>query len=290
MILVTGSTGRIGRDVVFGLVLKDIQLRVMLYGGAGNEWLHWSNVETVMGDYAKPETLDAALDGIETAFLISGPSPRQVELQNGFVDACVRHGIKHVVKVSAYGADANSACRFLRWHAATETHLSASGMRVTNLRPTLFFANILDQRAAIAGGTALAGSLNPATRISMVDTRDVADVAVKKLLESSGESENIDITGPAAVTQPEVAAALSRVLGRTIAYAPVAPADYFEGLRAARVPVEVAEGVLELNALYDAGHGAAVGDAVERIAGHPATSVEAYITRVKQKLAEPKNT
>ncbi|GAC1402475.1 MAG: NmrA family NAD(P)-binding protein [Candidatus Velthaea sp.] len=285
MILVTGSTGRIGRDVVFGLVLKDIQFRVMMYGGAGNEWLHWSNVETVMGDYSKPATLDAALAGIETAFLISGPSPKQVDLQNAFVDACVRHGVKHVVKVSAYGADANSPCRFLRWHAATEAHLAASGMRVTNLRPTSFDAGILDQKAAITGSDTIAGTLDPATRVSMVDTRDVAAIAVKKLFEPGEGSENIDITGPVAVTQPEVAAALSRVLRRPIAYAQAAPPVYLEALRAARVPPEVAEGIIELGALFDAGHSAAVTDAVERIAGHPASTVESYITRVKAKLA-----
>ena len=283
MILVTGSTGRIGRDVVFGLVLKDVQMRVMMYGGAGQEWLHWSNVETVRGDYAKPETLDAALVGIESAFMVSGPSPKQVELQKNFIDACVRAGVKHVVKVSALGAAADAPCRFLRWHAETEAQLAASGMRVTNLRPNGFSSNVRDQIESIRSG-AIGSTLDPATRISLVDTHDVADIAVAKLSERSGPSENIDITGPSALTQVDVAELLTTITKHPVAYKQFTPDEYRDVMKYAHVPAEVAAGVMELNTMYDAGFGSDVSDATQRIAGNAPTPIKDYLTKLKSKL------
>jgi len=284
VILVTGSTGRIGREVAFGLVLKDIQLRAMVHNGAGNEWLNWSNVETVMGDFAKPETLDAALRGIDTAFLLSSAAAQQVELQNAFIDACVRNGVKHVVKVSAIGADASSPCRFMRWHAETEAYLAASGMRATILRPNLFFDGIVTSKATIVSKNVINGALDPKTRVSMVDSRDVAAVAAVKLLEAAGPNETLEVTGAQALTQPDVAGAVSRLVERPVVYEQLSVDDYVSVLREAAVPAEIAQGIAELHDWYNAGGGERVVDTVERVAGKTPTALDDYLFRISRKL------
>jgi uncharacterized protein YbjT (DUF2867 family) len=284
VILVTGSTGRIGREVAFGLVLKDIQLRAMIHNGAGNEWLNWSNVETVMGDFAKPDTLDAALSGIDKAFLLSSASPQQVELQNAFIDACVRNGVKHVVKVSAMGADAASSCRLMRWHAETEAYLKASGMRATILRPNLFFDGIVTSKQTIESENVIYGALDPQVRVSMIDSRDVAAVAAAKLLEIDGPSETVDVTGAHALTQNDVAAAVSRLVERTVSYTQLSADDYVSALREAAVPAETAQGIAEMHAWYNTGSGERVVDTVERIAGKAPTTLDDYLFRISRKL------
>ena len=284
MILVTGSTGRIGREVAFGLVLKDIQLRAMIHHGAGNEWLNWSNVETVMGDFANAQTLDSALAGIDTAFLLSSASPKQVELQNAFIDACVRNGVKHVVKVSALGADPASPCRFLRWHAETEAYLLASGMRATIVRPNLFFDNVLSSKTSIAQNNAIYGAMDPQARVGMVDTRDVAAVAAVKLLETDGANETLEVTGAKTLSQCDVADGLSKLFERPIAYEQLAPDAYVSALRGAAVTTELAEGIAELHTAYNAGLGDRTTDTVQRIARKEPTALDAYLFRESRKL------
>lgn len=284
MILVTGSTGRIGREVVHGLVLQDIQLRVLMYGGAGNEWDHWSNVETVRGDFAKPATLDAALDGIEKAFFVSSPSPKQVELQNAFVDACKRNGVQHVVKISMLGASATAPCRFMRRHHETEAYLAASGMRATNLRPNVFMQGLLANRPTIRDKDAIVATLDPDAQIGMVDTNDVAAVAVRKLSEPQGENETIEITGPAATSMTGAAAAISAAIGRTISYDRVPDEGFATSLGYAGVDTDTAAGILELYAWCNMGAASGITDAVQRITGRAPGTLEAFVERHKNKL------
>ncbi len=285
MILVTGSTGRIGQDVAFGLVLADVQFRVLIHNGTGAEWLHWSNIETMMGDYAKPETLEPALDGVTEAFLISRPSPDQVALETKFIDAAVRAGVKHVVKVSILGAAPDATCRFQTRHHAIETALLASGMRVTILRPNLFMQNLLNQGYSVGPPRKqIATNLDPATLVSVIDTADIAEIAIAALRSEDGPSETLDLTGPVAMTQPQVYAALSAHLGRTIAYEHRAAADHLSELRDAGVPVDLAEGLIEFHAWQNTGAAARVTGDVEAKTGHPARSLDDFLKRLAKKF------
>ncbi len=285
MILVTGSTGRIGQDVAFGLVLADLQFRVLIHNGTGAEWVHWSNVETLMGDYANPATLDVALAGVSAAFLISRPTPDQVALETNFIDACVRAGVKHVVKVSVLGAAADASCRFQTRHHAVETALLTSGMRATILRPNQFMQNLL--RTGYGVGPPrdqIATNLDPATPISVIDTADIAEIAVRALLSDDGPSVTLALTGPAALTQPEIYAALSKHLGRRIDYEHRPAADHLAELRSAGVPADLAAGLIELHAWQNSGAAAPVTGDVEAHAGHPARSLDDFLKRMNRKF------
>ena len=284
MILVTGSTSRIGKEAVFDLVLQDVQLRVMIYGGVGNEWENWSNVETLMGDFAKPESMDAALEGIDTALLLSSAGARHIELQTAFIDACVRAGVKHVVKISAIGADPLSSARVLKRHGASEAHLAASGMRATIVRSNLFMQGVLNNRGPILERQKFSASLEPAARVSMVDVRDVASVVARKLLEADGPSETLEVTGPAALTQPEVAAAIALALGKPVAYEPLSTSEFAELLAGVPVPRDAAEGTVELYDWYNTGGAAEVTDTVARIVGRPPTDLATYLEKFKDRF------
>jgi uncharacterized protein YbjT (DUF2867 family) len=285
VILVTGSTGRIGQDVSFGLVLADVQFRVLIHNGTGAEWLHWSNIETMMGDYGKPETLLPALDGVTAAFLVCRPGPDGVAYETNFVEAAVRAGVKHVVKVSILGAAADATCRFQTRHFEAESVLQSSGMRATILRPNLFMQNLLNQGYSVGPPRKqTATNLDPATRISIIDTADIAEIAIAALQSEDGPSETLDLTGPVAMTQPEVYAALSAHLGRTIEYEHRAAADHLTELREAGVPADLAEGLIEFHAWQNGGAAAGVTGDVEAKTGHPARSLDDFLKRLARKF------
>ncbi|MFN2459476.1 MAG: NAD(P)H-binding protein [Candidatus Velthaea sp.] len=285
MILVTGSTGRVGREVTFGLVREDIALRAMIHHGTGAEWIHWSNVDTVMGEFADPHSLDAALSGIDAVFLTSSISAKQTELQTAMIDACARAGVKHVVYLSLLGAAAAAPSRLLQRHAATESYLARAGVRYTVLRANLYLTTILEQQRTIAEESTIVSSLDKGTAISMLAPRDVAAVACAKLLAMPAEDAILELTGAEPLRQTDIAAELTRRLERTIGYRRVAPEDFIAMQRAAGLPRENAESIAELYAWYDGGEAARVTDAVERATGVPPLSLRAYLDTTRRKLA-----
>lgn len=91
-------------------------------------------VEFVEGDMARPETLGAALHGVDRVLMISSSDPRMVETQCTFIDASKKAGVRHIVKFS--GAESGigfnpKAFRFTRMHAQIERYLEGSGLEWT---------------------------------------------------------------------------------------------------------------------------------------------------------------
>jgi uncharacterized protein YbjT (DUF2867 family) len=140
------------------------------------------------------------------------------------------------VKLSQFGADAHSHGRFQRYHAAVEAALQASGIAYTVLRPNLFMQSLLNFRSTIATHNACYAAAGDA-KISAVDVRDIADVAVAALTESGHEGKLYELTGPRALTHAEMAECLSRVLGRRVAFVDIPPEAMRDALLGVGFPV-----------------------------------------------------
>src|SRR6476661_8884151 len=97
MILVTGSTGTVGSQVVAELARAHVPARALVRSLARAADLP-AGIEPVVGDL---EALDGALDGVESMFLISPPSPDQPRLEAAAIDAARRAGVEHVVKLAS---------------------------------------------------------------------------------------------------------------------------------------------------------------------------------------------
>jgi uncharacterized protein YbjT (DUF2867 family) len=87
MILITGATGRIGGATLKYLSGEGMALRALVRSPDKAASVAAPQVETVIGDFAVPHSLDAALEGVDAALLVSPLDPQQVELQGNFVEA-----------------------------------------------------------------------------------------------------------------------------------------------------------------------------------------------------------
>src|SRR5262245_54445722 len=109
MILITGATGNNGQELVRQLTAMGQRVRAFVRNPAEASRLKGTNIELAVGDFDRPETLDAALRGVEKAFLLTPVSERFVHWQTAFIETARRARVKHVVKFSGMGADSPTA-------------------------------------------------------------------------------------------------------------------------------------------------------------------------------------
>jgi uncharacterized protein YbjT (DUF2867 family) len=105
--------------------------------------------EIVGGDFNDAASIAGALEGIDRAFLLTPSSEGAEAQQTAFVELARSAGVRHIVKLSQLAAASASPVRFLRYHAAVEQVLRASGLAYTFLRPNLFMQGLLGFRASI---------------------------------------------------------------------------------------------------------------------------------------------
>ena len=275
MILVTGATGTAGREIVKALSARRAGVRVLVRDEAMARAVLGPGVETAVGDLRSPATVAAALDGIERAVLLAPNTPDQVQMETGFVEAAKRAGVGHVVEFSGLGADLDSAARIARAHAMVERALEDSGIPFTHLRPNTFMQNILGAAPAIASHGSLPQPMGD-LRVSLVDVRDIAAVAATVLTEPGHTGRTYTITGPAALSFTDVARALSRAIGRDVAYVDIAPPDFKRVLMSAGTDAWLADALLELLPHVSARIGSLVTDVIAEVTGKPATSFEQF--------------
>jgi uncharacterized protein YbjT (DUF2867 family) len=276
MILITGATGNNGRELVRQLTGAKHPVRAMVRNPARFPDLKALNVELAAGDFDRPETLDAALRGVEKAFLLTPVAERSAEWQSAFILAAQRARVKHVVKFSGMGADVYAGSELLRLHGQTDELLRHSGLPFTILQPNSFHQNIFTAADAIKTQGSFCLPLKNAAH-STVDIRDINTIAAKVLTTSGHEGNTYVITGPEALTFQQVAGKLSAVLGRKIQYVDVPTAAAADAMRKSGMPEWNARAITELLAYFSSGAAAEVTDTVPRLLGRPAISFEQFV-------------
>jgi uncharacterized protein YbjT (DUF2867 family) len=239
MMLVTGATGTVGREVL-RLLPADRAVRVMardparvgdVAGGA----------EVVVGDYADPLSLERALRGVRRAFLVTNRVSGGDDAR--FVRAARSAGVRHVVKLSAAAvADAKADDLITRWQRANEVLLRDSGMEWTLLRPRAFMSNCLSWAASVRSEQVVR-ALYGTSACACVDPRDVAEVAVRALTGDGHAGRVHTLTGPEAISAVEQSAELGRLLGRPLRFEEL-PLESVRALLRQRHPPAVVEALL----------------------------------------------
>ncbi|MEU9734282.1 SDR family oxidoreductase [Streptomyces sp. NPDC048002] len=278
MILVIGATGRIGGEVVRRLLAMGAPVRALVRDPAKATAFRELGAEPVGGDLADGASLDRAMRGVDRVFLLSAQDPRQAELQGNAVDAALRAGVGHLVKVSgiAPSVSPGGPAETGRQHWLTEHRIEESGVPFTFLRPGFFMQNLLETAAPTVARLGLLAAPMDRAPIAMVDARDIAAVAAEVLTGEGHQDRVYDITGPRAFDYPELAAVLSRATGRRVRYVST-PAGLAARVlrRQGRPDWEVAH-LLDMAELFRSGAGATVSTTVRDLTGRPARTVEDF--------------
>ena len=286
MILVVGATGKVGQEVCRQLSAANVPARALVRDPVRASNVRLPGVQVVVGDLRRPESLDAALSGVDRVFLASPAEQDQVALQGNLVQACHRAGVRQVVKVSVAGGP-DAATQIGRWHWTTEKQIEASGLGFTMLRPNLYMQQMLRFAPAVATRGSFALPCG-AGEVSIVDARDVASVAVVALTQPGHDRKIYDLTGPEAISFEAMAEAIGHAIDRKVTYLHVAPDYALKQMLGEGVPRWLAEDMLVLFASIREGYGAAVSDAVPRVTGRPAGTLRAVRARLRRGVSRRK--
>ncbi len=275
MILVTGAGGTVSSELVRQLKSAGAKFRAAYHNEAKAKAARDNGIDAVVIDYAKPETLRAALKGVDKLFLLSGWAPNQGDLEINVVNAAKDAGVKHIVKLSVWGAE-KEEFEFAKMHRRIEKAIEKSGVPWTFLRPGSFMQNLANYSGAtIKSQGAFYGASGDAG-IAHIDVRDIAAVAVKALTQPGHEGKAYSLTGPEGLSFKQVAEKLSKATGRSINYVDLPPANLKQGMTSAGVPAAYAELLLDLHRYYREGKASSTTGDVKKVTGREPIRFDQY--------------
>ncbi|WP_027054680.1 NmrA/HSCARG family protein [Mesorhizobium erdmanii] len=217
-ILVTGSTGTIGSQVLAHLQGRDVEVRALTRSPETARLP--AGVTAVRGDLADPDSVRAALQGISTLFLLA-PNVAD-ELTQAMLTLTVAReaGIKGIVYLSVFGGDAYADVPHFAGKYTVERMIEALDLPATILRPAYFIQNDLRQKDALLNA-GIYGSPIGQKGVSMVDIRDIGEAAAIELVRREQAAtplsrETYALVGPDSLTGEGIAAIWSEALGRAI--------------------------------------------------------------------------
>jgi uncharacterized protein YbjT (DUF2867 family) len=245
MICVTGAGGTVGSEVVEQLRSADAPFRAAYFSASKAEAARAKGIDAVIIDYNRPETIRSAFQNCDKLFLLGPNVLNQAQLEQDAVEAAKAVGIKHIVKLSAFGAG-EEGYAVGRLHRQVEKVIESSGLVWTFIRPNSFMQNVVTFMGETIKSEGVFYNSSGNGKISHVDVRDVAAVVVKALTEPGHQKRTYELSGPEALTYEDIAMELSNVLGPSIKHVNLSPSDLKSGMLSAGTPEWFADLMLDL--------------------------------------------
>jgi len=286
-ILVTGATGTVGSEVVKQLLSykgqkeEDIIVKAAARS-ANDDTFRNLGVQVVQLDYNKPDTLSAALRGIDKLFLLTPFQSNMVDLTSNLVNEAKNAGVRYIVKQSVLGANAEPGITSSRLHRQAEKVIEESGIPFIFLRPNFFMQNFVTFYSHFIKTQGAFYVPAGDAKASFVDVRDIAAVAVQALSGSSknGTANHIrkayDITGGEALSYGQAAEILSKEIGKKVNYVNISDEDARKGMKDMGADEWTINSMIELFGITRGGYLSEISSAVEQVTGNKPISFSQF--------------
>ena len=279
-ILVTGASGNIGSEIVKQLlaVAPAVIIKAAVHSRQNVKKVKdGDRVKVIPIDYNESDTLRQALEDVDKLFLLTPDVPNAVHLASNAVTEAKKAGIRHIVKQSVMGADLEADVGTMRLHRQVEEIIEQSEIPFTFLRPNEFMQNFINFHSpSIKGNNAFYIPLEDA-KVSLVDVRDIAAVAVKSLTdEDLHKNKTHLITGPEALSYHQVAEILSNRIGRKINYVNISDEEARAAMKEIGMSDWLINTVSELSDYFRKGKASEISSAVEEVTGNKPISFSQF--------------
>jgi uncharacterized protein YbjT (DUF2867 family) len=219
-ILVTGSTGVIGSRVVAKLAAEGADVHALARSPEKAKLP--AGVTPVKADLMDIEATRKAIAQASTLFLLNAVTPDELTQALLTLSLAREAGVKGIVYLSVFHADLFTDVPHFTGKHAVERTIEDSDLPATILRPNYFMQNDAAMKDAIMGHGVYPQPIG-SKGLSMVDARDIAEIAASSLLKRENSAtplprEMIELVGPDVLTGEAVAQIWSEILGRDIRY------------------------------------------------------------------------
>jgi uncharacterized protein YbjT (DUF2867 family) len=256
MIVITAPTGQIGHQVLAHVLAAGQPARVIVRDPAKLPAGVRDRIEVVAGSHGDAEVVARALPGAEALFWLL-PTDRHAAsteaAYTGFTrpaaEAIRSQGVKHVVNVTALGRNTSYAGRagLVTASLAMDDLIAGTGVAFRALAAPSFMDNMLRQARVIKEQGVFFDVLSPGRKRPTVATRDIAAVAARLLLDSTwAGQEEVPVLGPEDLSQDDLAAIISEVLGTPVRYQRVAGQAFRDQLTGRGTSEGMAQGMLDM--------------------------------------------
>ena len=220
-ILVTGSTGIIGQQVLNNLAGQQVNVRALTRSPERASFP--DGIEAVKGDLTDPQGMRAVMEGVDTLFLLVANAPDELTQAIQAVNIAREKGIKGLVYFSVIRADEFVDVPHFTSKYTVERMIERAGIPATLLRPGYFMQNDMRQRTFLQEKGLYTMPVGE-KGLSMVDVRDIGEAAANALIcrhsdKQPAPNEIVECVGPDALTGQGLAEAWGRVLNKDIRYA-----------------------------------------------------------------------
>lgn len=280
-ILVAGATGNTGSEIVKQLLEKGIQFKAM--SRKKSKFQTIAAINRVEGDFADVSSLVLAFDGMESIYVAMPAHPDNEVWMNNVILASKKTGVKHIVKLSGMGVSSDAGSEIIRVHAKTDIMIIQSGLAYTLLRPNSFYQNIFNSISTIKRQGVIYSALSD-SRLSFIDIRDVAAVAVKALTENGHDNKIYNLTGPEALSCFDIAIKIGSASGKDITCYPINKDHAKSEMLKAGVPEWRADKLSEILAWFAKGGYEAITSDVESVLGRLPYSFDGFLNEYKERF------
>lgn len=280
-LLVTGATGKLGSKVVEEL-LKTVpaeQLAVSVRNPEKAEQLRARGVEVRHGDFDQPETLATAFSGIDRLLLISadGDNETRIRQHSDAVAEAERAGVKFIAYTSIGNAQESS--NFLApTHKATEEAILKTGIPYSFLRNNWYLENESSSIQGVLAGAPWVTSAGNG-KVGWAVQQDYAQAAATVLTGTNHENTIYELSGTL-LTQDEIAAELSAVLGKEVVVQHVEDTDYADIMKQAGVPEFLLPMLVNIQKDIREGTLAIESNDFDKLLGRPVTSLREGLAQI----------
>jgi uncharacterized protein YbjT (DUF2867 family) len=219
-ILVTGATGRVGKQVVEQLVRRGASVRVLVRDASRSTFP--ASVEVVQGEMLDIDSLRRAFNGVSTFFLLNAVAPDEFTQALLTLNVARESDVKRVVYLSVIHADRFVNVPHFAVKSGAERMIDQMGFSATILRPTYFIDNDIMIKDVVLNHGVYPMPIG-GVGLAMVDIGDIAEVAALELIRrdrgtSTLASETLNLVGPDTLTGEDIASLWTEVLGRPVTY------------------------------------------------------------------------
>ena len=215
-ILVAGATGNVGRPTVAALIEKGHAVRALSRSEDKLSGLP-EGANGAVADLDTGSGLDAAMAGVDRLFLITANGETETARGVRAVNAAAAAGVQRIVFLSAQDPTEEPPIPHSRSKLPIEEAIRQSGCEYSFLRPSYFNQTDLSVAQVVRDYGVYAMPIGSIGQ-NRVDTRDIADCAVRALTEDGHNGADYLLYGPDTISGPGAAAVYAKHFGREVSY------------------------------------------------------------------------